>query len=773
MKKAILIVLILSLFTACSKKNDTENAEMTTSSSITSEVSEAEEKTAEDVLSETVKTAESSKPLQPTPQEDELDAMLANAFSEDSVFEYQTEDNEIRIEKYNGNSKEAVIPPTINGLPVTKVSVSAFEKSSVETLTIPGTIQNFNFMTKLKKLVTLNFSSAPESFGVDSFLYLMDFKAINVNGDGDYKTIDGVIYTDDGKTLVLCPRGRTEELVIPEGVESCTKKAFFHSDITSVVVPESMTDISTFSNCPAIETLTVKGNLSEFKSTDFIRCQKLKAINIEGDGEYFSQDGIIYTDGGKKLVYCPIAKSGSFTVPDTVEVIGNNAFEKSSFTEIKLPDGLKEIGNFAFERSSLKELYIPDSVEHIGRFIVSSSSKTKISAVSYNSITSEIETENVTYRDETTELKRAVRLAADIEGKTILTDIDGDGFPELIAIKDSYGYYIYVYSKNSWQRSTYMDDKNGELALYYDSNKKCNVFFVSNLDSYYDSPVFKYYPTKTGFDCETVGETSYYTAYNEHGTNSSYILINAYENIYDTFEYNKSTDIDYSENLRRVSYEKYIKNYKLVRTININDLLKDSGDNCLIYDGTLKDFPDRSAFPDEVPMDMDITKTSNDFCCYAEKFGADEIKAISENKGLRKLVLIGNEFDLNGIEKLDNICEVVINARTVKNGEKLGEMKNLKVLQVIAMQDISFASKLENITVFVATTYSYFSYSDYDFNYPKNYFEPIYKLENLHFLASNMIADFYYDGYYENQYEFYTAIEENMPWLKICNYYMY
>ena len=130
MKKAILIVLILSLFTACSKKNDTENAEMTASSSITSEVSEAEEKTAEDVLSETVKTAESSKPLQPTPQEDELDAMLANAFSEDSVFEYKTEDNEIRIEKYNGNSKEAVIPPTINGLPVTKVSVNAFANSS-------------------------------------------------------------------------------------------------------------------------------------------------------------------------------------------------------------------------------------------------------------------------------------------------------------------------------------------------------------------------------------------------------------------------------------------------------------------------------------------------------------------------------------------------------------------------------------------------------------------------------------------------------------------
>jgi hypothetical protein len=57
----------------------------------------------------------------------------------------------------------------------------------------------------------------------------------------------------------------------------------------------------------------------------------------------------------------------SIVLPDTIETIGDNAFEyTTSLTNIAIPNSVKTIGNRAFSNSGLIELNIPDSVESIG-----------------------------------------------------------------------------------------------------------------------------------------------------------------------------------------------------------------------------------------------------------------------------------------------------------------------------------------------------------------------------------------------------------------------
>lgn len=40
-----------------------------------------------------------------------------------------------------------------------------------------------------------------------------------------YKTIDGIVYTKDGKTLLKCPRNHPGKVAVPDGVEMIAESA--------------------------------------------------------------------------------------------------------------------------------------------------------------------------------------------------------------------------------------------------------------------------------------------------------------------------------------------------------------------------------------------------------------------------------------------------------------------------------------------------------------------------------------------------------------------
>ena len=57
----------------------------------------------------------------------------------------------------------------------------------------------------------------------------------------------------------------------------------------------------------------------------------------------------------------------TFTIPNTVKVIGANAFKNSSIEKITIPDGVKSIGSDGFSYcEKVTYIYVPESVEFIG-----------------------------------------------------------------------------------------------------------------------------------------------------------------------------------------------------------------------------------------------------------------------------------------------------------------------------------------------------------------------------------------------------------------------
>ena len=149
-------------------------------------------------------------------------------------FTYFDHKDYITLSNYNGTETAIVLPAEIDGVPVTSITYMIDKSGLVEDVTIPD---------------ELALAASEEDMNV----FCIDFPALqNYHVSADHPTlmtIDGVLYSKDGKTLLAYPVGRTGEAVIPEGVEVIWFGAFRNSAASSVVLPQSLRTISSYSMC--------------------------------------------------------------------------------------------------------------------------------------------------------------------------------------------------------------------------------------------------------------------------------------------------------------------------------------------------------------------------------------------------------------------------------------------------------------------------------------------------------------------------------------------
>ena len=142
-----------------------------------------------------------------------------------------------------------------------------------------------------------------------------------------YKSIDGCLYTKDGKTFVRCPQGRIGKVTVASGVQHIADHAFYGCfGVTEINLPNSVISI---------------GNSS---------------FNCSWRA-YTSTLSVIYTSLTK------------INIPSSVRFIGDSAFQDCSKLDINLviPEGVQRIGSMAFSGcSSIRSLSLPSSLVEIG-----------------------------------------------------------------------------------------------------------------------------------------------------------------------------------------------------------------------------------------------------------------------------------------------------------------------------------------------------------------------------------------------------------------------
>lgn len=84
--------------------------------------------------------------------------------------------------------------------------------------------------------------------------------------------------------------------------------------------------------------------------THFRNCPALKEITVDADQQTLSAaDGVLFSKNGSILLEYPCAKSGAYTLPDTVSSIADDAFANAAgLTELTLSDSLMNVGARTF-----------------------------------------------------------------------------------------------------------------------------------------------------------------------------------------------------------------------------------------------------------------------------------------------------------------------------------------------------------------------------------------------------------------------------------------
>jgi len=230
----------------------------------------------------------------------------------------------------------------------------------------------------------------------DSFNYHKSLRAFTVaGGNKEFKSVDGVLYSKDGKTLSSYPCGKEDEsFTVPDGVtkidsfganeslvsvklpdslEKIGDSAFCDCEaLESITLPDSLEEIgdSAFSGCKALESIKIPASVTEIVSNAFSWCEALCSIAVaSGNEEYKSVDGVLYSKDGKTLLSYPSGKEDeSFTVPDGVTKIDDSAFyDCNALESITLPASITKIGKYAFyECNALESIKLPDGVKEIG-----------------------------------------------------------------------------------------------------------------------------------------------------------------------------------------------------------------------------------------------------------------------------------------------------------------------------------------------------------------------------------------------------------------------
>lgn len=228
---------------------------------------------------------------------------------------------------------------------------------------------------------------------------------------------------DDGTVTITGGNIVTPKLEIPaelEGkkVSAIGMNAFTGNNvITDLVIPEGVTTLYwySFNTCENLETVTLPDSLEFIDSWAFERCSKLKTINVPANvtringgafaqnssmtsitcdpanKNYVSVNGVLFTKDMKELVAYPGGIQGGYTVPATVNHIGDAAFygalgldsvtilgnldfigfeafaECSKLTDVAIRDGVNYVGYWAFRGcDGIKTLTVPQSVTNIG-----------------------------------------------------------------------------------------------------------------------------------------------------------------------------------------------------------------------------------------------------------------------------------------------------------------------------------------------------------------------------------------------------------------------
>jgi len=332
-------------------------------------------------------------------------------------FDYTSDANGAIITKYHGTAETVTVPATINGLPVYTLGERAFyNNDTMKELIISEGVQSLPVgnpalvscsaleIIRLPSTLTIRGGFAGADYFIDNCLSVKEI--IVAEGNPNYKTEDGVLFSKDGTRLIYSPpklemttyavpegvvyisadafnsnstlkkvtlpstiktigywafcASALEEINFPEGLESIGQYAFWGSNLKSINLPSTLTNIMMPAFSPALETIQV--------NTDNPR--------------YFARDNVLFStyvsNPDEESLTCLEFYAGgqttkAYAIPEDVVDIAWYAFFGAEYLEeITLNEQITSIPRCCFDGCvSLKYMIFPKNIESVDEYAFS------------------------------------------------------------------------------------------------------------------------------------------------------------------------------------------------------------------------------------------------------------------------------------------------------------------------------------------------------------------------------------------------------------------
>ena len=217
-----------------------------------------------------------------------------------------------------------------------------------------------------------SFSFRPSTSGAWTVSFATDpygkcvFGSCTIGIDAGDLSVDGVRYKLTPDTQEAMVVGGSEEyvgdIVIPDTlvlnnrkyvVTALGENAFYDcTNLLSIKLPASLAAIgeSCFEDCSSLTSLRIPALVKSIGKGAFAGCYNLTDIQVdENNAKYSAHEGMLFSDGGKTLNCYPSAEGVVGNLPDSLTIIGDGSFARTTLTRLVLPESVRRFGTKCFE----------------------------------------------------------------------------------------------------------------------------------------------------------------------------------------------------------------------------------------------------------------------------------------------------------------------------------------------------------------------------------------------------------------------------------------
>lgn len=211
-------------------------------------------------------------------------------------------------------------------------------------ISIPDSVTNIGFRAFFlcNSLTDITIPASVTTIGESAFSGCESLTKIDVDtNNSNYKSVDGVLFTNDLSSLICYPCGKTSKSYnIPNGVISIENKSFY--------------------GCKILNHVFISNSVKTINEDAFFYCENLLDVSFS--------DGITYI-GINAFRNCSSLKN--ITIPRTVTTIDTSSFYGCiSLESIIINSPMVDIGDYAFYNCNglLNSFIIPDEITNIGSY---------------------------------------------------------------------------------------------------------------------------------------------------------------------------------------------------------------------------------------------------------------------------------------------------------------------------------------------------------------------------------------------------------------------